>query len=181
MNKSANQLLDSLLSYQFTPVIDKQWSHVALFKEYARRMAWWADAIGVFDNWLITNITYVLELDEGLDESKLQQLDTYLQTQALYQPMPTLLQSALMFEMVSEHDTITQFNLANPYSALVKLYTRSGYIRWNPKEFWEVSGSFGIGGVDIHSYKISTPFVSLDDEELDLIDHGDKQTDMPNL
>lgn len=181
MNYKAQQLLDSLLTYNFVPVTKKQWSHVGLFKEYARRMALWADHIGAVNNWVTTNIAYVLELDKGLDSSPLQQLDAHLQTQTLYQPMPALLQSALMFAMVSDHKTITQSNLANPYDVLIKLYTRGGYMRWNQRGFWEISGSFGVNDLTISRYKTIDPFISLDDEELDLIDNGDKQSNMSNI
>jgi|GEM_PF-1835055 len=181
MNRNAQELLDSLLTYHFVPVIDKQWSHVGLFKEYARRMAWWADHIGAVNNWLTTNIAYVLELDEGLDITPLQQLDTHLQTQPIHQPMSALLQSALMFAMVADDVQITQIQLANPYDALIKLYTRGGSIRWNQRGFWEISGAFGVNGLEMSTYKVIEPFISLNDEELDLVDHGDKQGNMTNL
>lgn len=173
MNDEAKQLLDSLLSFQFLPTTGKPWSHVALFKEYARRMAWWADTLGVIDNWLTMNICYVLELDEDLESQPLIQLDEHLQTQVLYQPMPTLLQSGLMFAMIADRDDVKQYNLPNPYEVIVKLYTRGGFIRWNPKGFWEVSSAFGIGNITLESYKISKSFVSLDDAELNLIDQED--------
>ena len=181
MNHTSQQLLDSLLTYHFEPVMGKPWSHVGLFKEYARRMAWWASHIGAVNNWLTTNIAYVLELDEGLDVRPLQQLDSYLQTQTLYQPMPALLQSALMFAMVADDKQIIQYDLPNPYEALIKLYTRGGSIRWNQRGHWEISGTFGVNGMNMASYKVIKPFISLDDEELDLIDHGDKQGNMSNL
>lgn len=181
MNHNTQELLDRLLTYHFTPVASKQWSHVGLFKEYARRMAWWADHIGVVDNWLTTNIVYVLELDEALDIIPLQQLDAHLQTQVLYQPMPALLQAALMFAMVADRKEITHFDLANPYDVLIKLYTRGGYVRLNQRGFWEVSGAFGVSSMDISTYKTLDPFTTLDDEELNLIDNGDKQSNMPNM
>ena len=181
MNHNAQQLLDNLLSYQFVPVLGKQWSNVGLFKEYARRMAWWAHHIGAVNNWITTNIAYVLELDEGLDVAPLRQLDAHLQTQHVYQPMSALLQAALMFAMVEDHDAITQFNFANPYDVLIKLYTRGGSIRWNEREFWEISGSFGVNSMDISTYRIAKPFISLEDEELDLVDNGDKHSNMSKL
>lgn len=181
MNDTAQQLLDSLLAYQFTPIVGKPWSHVALFKEYVRRMAWWADAIGLGDNWLTANIPYVLELDDGLDPAPLQKLDNHLQSQALYQPMPALIQAGMMYAMVKDHEAIQKHNLENPYDALIKLYTRGGHIRWNQKGFWEVSNAFGVGGIDMATYKRPTPFVALDDEELDLIDKGDSNDNMPKL
>lgn len=181
MKDTAQQLLDSLLSYEFTPVIGKQWSHVALFKEYVRRMAWWADAIGLGDNWLTANIPYVLELDEGLDSASLQKLDNHLQAQQLYQPMPALIQAGLMYTMVADNVAIAEHNLENPYDALIKLYTRGGHFRWNQRGFWEVSGAFGVGGIDIATYKRPSPFVALNDEELDLIDKGDAEDNMPRL
>jgi len=181
MNDNAQQLLDSLLAYQFAPAIGKQWSHVALFKEYARRMAWWADKIGPGDNWLTANIPYVLELDDGLDPSPLQKLDTHLQTQQLYQPMPALIQAGLMYAMLQDNPQLADYELESPYEALIKLYTRGGHIRWNQRGFWEVSGSFGVGGIDISTYKRTQPFVALDDEELDLIDKGDSNDNMPKL
>lgn len=180
MNTEANQLLESLLSYEFVPVMGKPWSHVALFKEYVRRMAWWADALGLVDNWLTANIVYILELDESLDPAPLQELDAHLQSQALYQPMPALLQASLMFTMASNHKEVEQHQLENPYAPLVKLYTRGGHIRWNQRGFWEVSNAFGVGNIDIASYKRPVPFVMLDDEELELIDKGDTQTNIPN-
>lgn len=181
MNDHAQQLLNSLLNYTFKPALSKQWSHVALFKEYVRRMAWWADAIGLRESWLTANIPYVLELDEGLDPSPLQMLEHHLQTQSLHQPMPALIQAGLMYMMVAERKAIKEHHLDNPYDALIKLYTRGGYIRWNQRGFWEVSGSFGVGGIDISTYKRSTPFVALDDEELDLIDKGDSNDNMPKI
>lgn len=180
MNDNAQQLLDSLLSYHFVPAPDKQWSHVGLFKEYARRMAWWADYLGAVNNWLTSNLAYVLELDDGLERSPLQQLDAHLQAQTLYQPMPALLRAALMFAMVADHEMITRVNLANPYDALIKLYTRGGYMCWNPRGFWEISGAFGVSNMNIPTYKTSAPFIALDDEELDLIDKGDKQNHISN-
>ncbi len=181
MNDNAQQLLDSLLAYEFTPAIGKPWSHVALFKEYVRRMAWWADAIGLGDNWLTANIPYVLELDEGLAPSPLQKLDAHLQKQQLYQPMPALIQAGLMYTMLADKNDIQKHNLDNPYDALIKLYTRGGHMRWNQRGFWEVSGAFGVGGIDIATYKRPTPFVAVDDEELDLIDKGDAEDSMPQL
>jgi len=181
MNHNAQQLLDNLLTYQFIPVMGKQWSHVGLFKEYARRMAWWAHHIGAVNNWVTTNIPYVLELDEGLDVQPLQQLDAHLKTQNLNQPMFDLLQAALMFAMVEDDDIITQLNFENPYDVLIKLYTRGGFIRWNDRGFWEISGSFGVNRLDISTYRIAKPFISLEDEELDLVDNGDKQSNMSKL
>lgn len=176
LNTSAQQLYDSLLAYQFMPTKGKQWSHVALFKEYARRMAWWADALGVIDNWFLMNIAYVLELDENLNDLPLHKLDAHLQSQSLPSPMSDLLNATLMFAMVSEDEMIKQFQLQNPYDALVKLYMRGGYLRWNDRGFWEVSGAFGISGMERATYKVSTPFVSLNDEELNFIDKGDTYT-----
>jgi hypothetical protein len=181
MTQTSQHLLDSLVTYHFVPVIDKKWSHVGLFKEYARRMAWWADHLGAVNNWLITNIAYVLELDEELDIVPLQQLDAHLQTQNLNDPMPALLQSALMFAMVSDHGMIKQVELENPYEVLVKLYTRGGAFRWNQRGFWEISGSFGVNGMEMATYKVSEPFISLNDEELDLVDNGDKESNMSSL
>ena len=181
MNDNAQQLLDSLLAYEFEPVIGKPWSHVALFKEYVRRMAWWADAVGLGDSWLTANIPYVLELDDGLDLSPVQQLDEHLQKQSLHQPMPALIQAGLIFTMVSGEDAIQKHDLDNPYDALIKLYTRGGHFRWNQRGFWEVSNAFGVGGIDIATYKRPTPFVALDDEELNLIDKGDAEDNMPNF
>lgn len=173
MKREAQQLLDSLLSYQFRPSVGKPWSHVALFKEYTRRMAWWADALSVMDNWVTLNIAYVLELDDEISDEPLQKLDRHLQSQALYQPMPNLLMATMMYAMVADEDIITQYGLENPYDALVKLYTRGGYIRWNQRGFWEVSGAFGVGGIDLATYKLPKPFVALDNEELDLLDNDD--------
>lgn len=181
MNREAQQLLDSLLSYQFNPTVGKPWSHVALFKEYTRRMAWWADALGIVDNWMTLNIAYVLELDDDLEDEPLQKLDAHLQSQPLYRPMPGLLTATLMFAMVAEKEAITQYGLENPYDALIKLYTRGGYIRWNQRGFWEVSGAFGVGGVDMPTYKIVKPYVALDDEELDLLDNDDPSLDKPAM
>ncbi len=181
MNHNAQQLLDNLLTYQFVPAMGKQWSHVGLFKEYARRMAWWAHHIGAVNNWITTNIPYVLELDDGLDVEPLKKLDAHLQSQNLFQPMSALLQAALMFAMVKDHHTIIQLNFANPYDVLIKLYTRGGSIRWNERGFWEISGSFGVNSVDISTYRIAEPFISLADEELDLVDNGDKQSNMSGL
>lgn len=180
MNKDAQHVLDSLLSYQYTPITGKPWSHVALFKEYTRRMAWWADALGIYDNWLTMNIAYILELDEGLDDKPLQKLDAHLQTQTLYQPMPALLQATLMFAMVTNSKVIKAYKLENPYDALLKLYMRGGHIRWNQRGFWEVSNAFGIGGIDLASYRIGKQFVALDDDELNLIDNDDTQSLMPD-
>lgn len=180
MNTESQQLLDSLLSYQFAPALGKPWSHVALFKEYLRRMAWWASALGLVDNWITANIIYIMELDESLDAQPLQRLDKHLQSQSLYQPMPALLQASLMFAMTFDHPQVKEFQLENPYAALIKLYTRGGYIRWNQRGFWEVSGAFGVGNIDIPSYKRPMAFVTLDDEELELIDKGDQETNIPN-
>jgi hypothetical protein len=64
---------------------------------------------------------------------------------------------------------------------LIKLYTRGGYMRWNQRGFWEISGAFGVNDLTISTYKTIDPFISLDDEELDLIDSGDKQSNMSNI
>lgn len=171
MNVKAQALYDSLLANQFIPVSTKRWSHVALFKEFARRMSWWADSLGVLHNWLMMDIPYILELDELIDVGSMQKLDAHFKLQSLEQPMPTLLQSAFAFESLADHTEIKRFAHTNPYEPIIKLYLRGGYFIWNSRGFWEVSGAFGVGGIDIDTYKKPKPFVSMDEEELNLLDN----------
>ena len=174
MNQPSRALLNRLTAHQYLLVNDKRWSHVALFKEHARRMAWWADTLNVTENWLLGDFARQVEPQIRLDDRAIAQLQSYLQSTQVVEPMPDVLFAALRWSAIAESDAVQAYDLPSPYDAAVMLHLRGGFFRWNKRGFWEVSAAFGVGGVDIPSYKLNKAFVMLEEEELNLLDNEDE-------
>jgi hypothetical protein len=147
---------------------------VALFKEHARRMAWWADTLDVSDDWLLGDFARLIDSKSRLDDKAVSQLQSYIQASQLVEPMPDILFSALRWSAIAESDKVTALDLPAPYDAAVMLHLRGGFFRWNQRGFWEVSAAFGVGGVDIATYKTNKAFVMLEEDELNLLDNEDE-------
>lgn len=175
MNQTTQALLNRLIQHQYVPANNKRWSHVALFKEHARRMAWWADALGVADNWLLGDFARLIDPKARLEDEAVAQLQSYLQSTTLIEPMPDVLFSALRWTAVADAGAVEAYDLPAPYDAAIMLHLRGGFFRWNNRGFWEVSAAFGVGSVDIPSYKTKKAFVMLEEEELNLLDNEDEQ------
>lgn len=174
MNPATQTLLNRLTSYQYITSNSKRWSHVALFKEHARRMAWWADALNLSDSWILGDFARFVKASSRPDDAAVAKLQSHLHSLQLVDPMPDILFSALRWSAIADSEQVKAYDLPEPYDAAIMLYLRGGFFRWNQRGFWEVSAAFGVGGVDIASYKTNKTFVTLDEEELNLLDNEDE-------
>ncbi len=167
----ATNALERITAVTKTRHPGKRWSHVALFKEYARRMALWAEALHLSrSDWLLTSIAQQITPNLVLSANEMAELDTYFAEYGIHPPLARVLESSVAWSHVAKSDIVKGYQLPDPYEPMLIFFERGGDFQWHPNGFWAISEAFGVGNVDIETYAIASPFAELDPDELDEID-----------
>lgn len=148
-------------------VVVKRWSHVALFKEYLRRMAAWSKELNYPQNWLFFDVGAQIDKEIRAESWALRALEDYLTDYPDLGLMCDVYRWALHWAAL---ESVMAFDLPAPYEPLLILYERGGFFRENQRGFWEVSGSFGVPRGSIGQYYHPQPIVGLDEQTLNLLD-----------
>lgn len=143
-----------------------------LSEEYMRRQYFWAQAFNTRWHWL-SGLPFCVEPDIKLSDD--------FHTCLSGVPFPNVFmrltcQLMLLWEMVKDSPSLQEINLPHPYHPLLMLYERGGVLLPEGKivnaPFVTVGAINGTKPLLLqpHLYDIETPFVSLDEDELNQID-----------
>ncbi len=174
-SENAQQLLQRILATPFSARPRKRWSHVALFKEHARRMSLWAERLGRKDSWLFFDVGAALAPDWRADEALISALHDFLDDKAYLGLMCDVYEWALHWAALRDTQS---FDLPDPYEPILMLYERGGNVRQYSADIWAVSETFGVSGITRDLYRALPPIVDLDPAILDMLDQDDSQMNL---
>lgn len=173
-SENAQQLLQRILATSLNKRPNKRWSHVALFKEYARRMALWAVRLKRASDWLFFDVAGALDPQWRADESLVSALHDFLDDKAYLGLMCDVYEWALHWAALRESQS---FDLPDPYEPIILLYERGGNVRQYRADIWAVSDTFGVSGVTLSYYAGLPTVVDLDEQTLNLLDNEESSID----
>ena len=146
---------------RFRPDYGRQASHAALLKEYLRRLALWADALGRRDEWPLLDVAAALypERFSKADELHLPQFGGAFRA---------ALQAALNFAEVAETPRLRGYGLPDPYTPLVRLLERGATLTTEHGMIY--AGTVGMPRHPFPQPIARSPGALLDDASLDALD-----------
>lgn len=131
MGDIVNALADRVLAVNWSAPFTRTRSRAALMREYLRRSAWWAQAVGAAD-WPFFDIAATVDPSIRADPAVVQRVQTHLDRSRQGVLVQRSAEAALQFAALLESGRplpAVPASAANPFEPLVVMFERGGGFR----------------------------------------------------
>jgi hypothetical protein len=172
-NESARAMLRRLLRIDWQPDDTRLRSHAALVREYLRRAALWAKALGCTEHWPFADFALYFAPNRRAPLELVEELKRDLATKPLNAVMRETCEYALHWAALQDDVNGTpaeEYSLPDPYEPLLRLYERGGHFHTEHGFVYILHVGVPAAVKGWQFYDRPASIVELNDEALDALD-----------
>ena len=113
--------------------------HLTFMCEYLRRMALWCKTLGISQNWIFHDLSYIVHAPTVLDEAEINAVTAKLRHGiAVYRSVVNVCRSYLRWQAINGPQIEVLYNLPAPYEPAIRTIEQGGSFRVAHDDFLEI-------------------------------------------